>query len=132
MPHVLHPRHSATAIQQIEALRQSGVWYPDVSEPHLYLNTDTFPQRHHHVIGYRPLVWALFGASKGSYLRHLVAINAHFDFSSCSAIHFKYDNPSISDQVQAIGRHICNEEVPVTESRWNVSLMAQQASLSME
>lgn len=93
---------------QTYSLRDAGVWFPQIPGRNLCLNEKEFPQRDSHMIGYRPLIWTLFGGPGGIYLQHLVAISVHLD-TQIPGIEFHYDDPTIPEENSTLGRHKCEK-----------------------
>lgn len=52
-----------------DSLPQTGLWFPRLPPPSLYLNENSFPVGLRFADEFRPLTWTYFGGFKGIYLK---------------------------------------------------------------
>ena len=87
--------------QRTRSLRDTAIWFRSVPDQHLDLNEHIFPRgAHTRDNEYDPIFWTLFGGSRGSFLRYLVAV----EIRQFSQIKFHYNMPQNSYRVKRLGR----------------------------
>lgn len=91
-----------TQTVESKQLRDTGLWYPTVPDPEIYVNDETL-MGEDPTAGYRPLFWTRFGGPNGIYLRSLIEVSVTTG-RNLRPIEFRYDSDKIPAESFKLGR----------------------------
>ncbi|CEN59385.1 hypothetical protein ASPCAL01836 [Aspergillus calidoustus] len=78
--------------KQIDLIRNHFLWYPELPTPKELINeTSVFGKLESSSKGFRPVIFANFGGSSGSGLRHLVCVSAMFGLDRLLNVTFYFE-----------------------------------------
>lgn len=90
------------------SLRAAGLWYPDIPDPDVCLNEQSYLQPETEIAAFSPIFWSNFGGPGGMYLRHLTGMKVHSN-GSIMGIQFQHDIDGIPPEARSLGRHLCSQ-----------------------